>query len=193
LNINTNIALSYYDKVTHPVLTEEAVIRSGLGSFIKEVLGFDKGIDQSFSNNGPNQLKDDDKTKTVLRWLRFGSTYEDVSKRAANHFYDPTRNEGLYEWSYLPSILMCIFPAPVWLYTGTSNKDWALGCFEDSNGQTRCWDICEDGKDKFTSSECNDYSYRKAKEAYLQALISCNNEEEQNTKFAIMFERLGRV
>lgn len=70
--------------------------KSELDDFLKKYLEVSSGTDQKFINEQLLSLfPEKEITNSVLEWLKFGSEYEDVGKRASNHFHDPIRNTGM--------------------------------------------------------------------------------------------------
>lgn len=160
-----SLAIAYSDKLTHPMLTEEAVNKSHLEEYIKR-MGF-TSKQQVLTNNNYIEMSKRGRTKSILQWLADGSEFEDVGSRAKNHFYNPIRNEGLYELIWLlggAGWIRPFFPVPI-PFTGFPNKNWAAG-YDDNGGSEY---ICDPG-DNFRNETCNDYSYRKAKYTYFEAL-----------------------
>ena len=91
-------ALDYDDKITHPRLTEVAIVNSDVDDYLKTILGIIDGKDKKY--NG----------KTVAELLQDASTNEDLALRAKNHFWDPTRNLGLDDEGY--AVVFGVFPIP---------------------------------------------------------------------------------
>jgi hypothetical protein len=161
-------ALAYDDKLTHPDLTKAAVQESNLDEYLEKSLGIFDGLDKIHKG------KD-----SVLELLRNGSENEDLKSRAFNHFWDPIRNAGLDD----PRLL-------VWQPSGEGNMDWAMGYeYEQPNGKPL--DDCGPG-DHSSNRDCNDYSWRRARSLFYEALTS-TTEDERNQKFVEFYEKLGRV
>ena len=87
--------------------------------------------------------------------LRQGSTHEDAGFwRAQNHFFNPINNQGLFwEVPMMPD------------FAGFPNRDWAMGV---GPGGVE-YDACGPG-DHFSSATCNDYSWRRVKQSFYEAL-----------------------
>lgn len=107
------ISYAYDDKYTHKQLTEEAVNKTSLDSFVKNALGYTKGKDAvlpSYTIDGKNVTSDDQPLPlTILNILREGAHLEDVPRcRASNHFHDPTKpwtEAGLEDISLFPKLV----------------------------------------------------------------------------------------
>jgi len=154
---------SYDDRVTHPDLTKEAIDVSMLSDYLKSSLGFSKGRDQIYNQ------------KTIIELLQLGSTNEDEKPRGFNHFHNPINDSGLDDEVLFKS------------FRGESNLDWARGYSAAGD-----LDDCEPGEEFFDDSECNAYSWRKARASFYQALTS-NSQQEHEEYFALFCEQLGRI
>jgi hypothetical protein len=161
-------AIAYGDERTHPELTEVAARKSNLDDYLKNTLGIPEGILKTYEAN-----------INIINLLRSGSENEDLKSRAFNHFWDPIRNAGLDD----PRLL-------VWQPSGYGNMDWAMGYeYEQPNGIPL--DGCGPG-DHSENKDCNDYSWRRARSLFYEALTS-TKEDERNQKFLEFYEKLGRV
>jgi hypothetical protein len=70
------------NETTPAVVNEQATRQSTLDQYLRQVLGFDEGIEE------PLQARD------LFEWLREGGVREDDEVRFFNHFHDPLRNWG---------------------------------------------------------------------------------------------------
>ncbi|HBD10111.1 MAG TPA: hypothetical protein DCZ69_17805 [Syntrophobacteraceae bacterium] len=120
--------------------------------------------------------------------LQDGSQNEDLAYRAYNHFWDPVRNKGLDDdgWSRLlvlsgPDRLMPLH------FIGFGNREWAMGQRED----LIFLDNCGTG-DHSENKNCNAYSWRMARDAFYEALMS-DTDEGSDQNFVLFYERFGRV
>ena len=106
----------------------------------------------------------------ILKLITNGSANEDLGVRARNHFWNPCKDNGLND-----------------LMTGLPNRSWALGYGENGEELYACgWGI------HWMDGSCNDYSWRKAREHFYEALTDIN-EEVRNENFREMCESLGRI
>ena len=134
------------NKRTHPAITKEA-LSSNLAKaddYLKTQLGLSGGLLTDLYWNFPQDIKtrinrgsanSNQKTRTVLDWIRTGSIIEDTEPnwdnarwlapwRARHHFYDPTRNAGLDNHTGHPD-----WDAPgtsSWLPLGAPTLNWAI-------------------------------------------------------------------
>ena len=76
-------ALAWDDKITHPEITKVAIQKSILDQQLKEQLGIPDGKLHLYRKRKIEEL------------LQDGSTHEDISDRALNHFHNPIQIEGL--------------------------------------------------------------------------------------------------
>lgn len=105
-------AYSFDNVVTHKDITKNAAENSNISSYLISTIGFKKGIETKL--NG----------KTILQWLREGSSSEDEPTcRATNHFHNP-----LLSWdkSYMTDEPSLIHAACV-AWRRHSNVTWATG------------------------------------------------------------------
>lgn len=80
--LNSNHVYSYDDVITHPALTDIAVSKSILQSYLSKNLGTE------FSNNYTSVIDGEQ----VIEILKRGSTEEDTPNcRAASHFLNPLK------------------------------------------------------------------------------------------------------
>jgi hypothetical protein len=132
---------AFENKRTHPAITEKAAAASTIDGYLKTQLGLSAGLSTQLYWNFPadiekrmtiNDKVEPTKTKTVLDWLKAGSSIEDEDghkhpARPRHHFYDPTRNAGLNNkddnpnWQGAPNI----WP-PYFDLTGQSALTWAV-------------------------------------------------------------------
>jgi len=160
--------MAYGDERTHPDVTEAAISKSKLDTYLINTLGIPEGILKTYEAN-----------INIINLLRSGSENEDLKSRAFNHFWDPIRNAGLDD----PRLL-------VWQPSGYGNMDWAMG-YEYEQHISKPLDNCGPG-DHSANKDCNDYSWRRARSLFYEALTS-TTEDERNQKFVEFYERLGRV
>ncbi len=81
---------AFNDTVTHPKLTDTAIIASDMDQFLREVIGFSKGIKDTLDMSDSYLSR-----RPILLWISKGSILEDdPSCRASNHFHNP-----LKDWS----------------------------------------------------------------------------------------------
>lgn len=156
-------ASAYDEKITHPYITDAAIGRSILNNYLKSYLGIPNGILKEYYGISISDL------------IKTGSTNEDVSSRPCNHFWNPLKDEGLDEYYIIH-------------FTGEPNRNWALG-YEVNTGNPLY--SCPSG-DNSTSSSCNDYSWRKARDEFYKALTG-TTESIRNEHFKEMYESLGRI
>ncbi len=156
-------ALAYDEKFTHPYITDAAIGRSILNDYLKSYLGVTNGIRQEYDGISISDL------------IKTGSTNEDLSSRPRNHFWNPLKDEGLDD-NYIIH------------FSGEPNRIWALG-YEVNTGNPLY--SCSSG-DNSTSSSCNDYSWRIARDEFYKALTS-TTESIRNDHFKKMYEGLGRI
>lgn len=164
INFNHQV-FGYDEKYTHPQITNKAINQSNLNTYLIRYLNNNDGIKTLYGS------------KNIVKLIESGSTNEDASlKRSENHFWNPLKNEGLDDWSFGLH------------FTGYSNRDWTLG-YDIGNGNPIF--ACDSG-DNFDSSTCNDYSWRKARAEFYQAMTS-TTRESRDDNFIKMYESLGRV
>lgn len=139
LFLNTTI-YGWDNRLTHPAITREAINSSAslIDSYLATQLGLSDGIATELYWDFPadvesrmtrNNMVDPAETKTILDWLRAGSTIEDEDGkwkpwRPRHHFHDPTRNAGLDNHNDHPD-----WDAPgwsSWLPLGQSALNWAI-------------------------------------------------------------------
>ena len=149
----SNMVYSYDDRRTHPELTKKAIRYDGcaMDDYLITYLGLPQGIKTLYGENEESMI-----IKLVMK----GSTNEDKKSRGFNHFHNPLNDEGLDD-----------------IFTGNSNRDWALGLLPDSTPI----DECGPG-DHSSDHECNDYSWRRARETFYNALVS-ESETDRNNNF----------
>lgn len=153
---------AYDDKVTHPDLTRIATDKSNLDQYLMNI-GYPKGVDTSYGG------------KTIVDLLKQGSTHEDTTPRAYNHFYNPITDSGLDD-----EVLF-------WEFTGESSLDWARGYSDAGN-----LDDCEPVEYSFSNHQCNAYAWRKAKESFYTALTS-KTQQDRDKHLMVFYEQLGRI
>ncbi len=129
---------AWENKKTHPAITSNSIAASIADNYLKTQLGLSGGLSTQLYWNFPSDIEermttndkvDPNKTKTILDWLRAGSSIEDedghwIPIRPRHHFYDPTRNSGLDNHTAHPD-----WDAPgtsSWLPLGQSALDWAI-------------------------------------------------------------------
>ncbi len=165
-------SFAYDDILTHPAITKVAIEQSNLRDFLINNLGISEGIEKTYDG------------KMIMKLLQLGSTNEDLAFRAFNHFWNPIHNEGLDDegWGWVFGWI------PIWYhFTGLPNIDWAMGEAQDG---TRL-DDCGEG-DHSKDHNCNDYSWKRAREAYYEAIVGLT-EDARNDSFMELYEKLGRV
>src|SRR3990167_4775655 len=75
--------LEAFEISTHLILNEQAVQNTSLDNYLRENLGFEKGVDQNFGR------------QSALRWIIDGGAFEDeghwyfLGSRYLNHFHNP--------------------------------------------------------------------------------------------------------
>lgn len=85
----TSYANSFDEVITHPAISEQAVIKSApegfssLDEWLQANLNFLNGINEDLSNGT--------ETRTVKGWVQEGSTREDDGIQYFNHFHNPLR------------------------------------------------------------------------------------------------------
>lgn len=105
------IVNAWGNKFTHPTITERAIDNSTATAdeYLKTQRGLNDGLATQLYWDFPadiesrmtrNDMVDPTKTKTIIDWLRAGSTIEDEDGRwkpirPRHHFHDPYRNSGL--------------------------------------------------------------------------------------------------
>jgi hypothetical protein len=167
-------ALSYDDQETHPKLTEKAVKKSNLNSYLISNLSITEGIDKSFTGGNKNY--------SILKWLMEGAKLEDSPNcRASNHFHDPTKTWSL---SYMTDQSSWLdYECSAWK-PWYSNVTWATGFLAPA----------PDGS-KASYNTHPDYApvnWDKARQYYYYALTSTLTESRE-TYSALTFESLGNV
>jgi hypothetical protein len=179
---------AWENKVTHPAITKKSVNSNTaiVDDYLKTQLGLSDGLSTQLYWNFPTDIKnrmtenkkvDPNKTKTILDWLRAGSTIEDedgrgIPWRPRHHFYDPTRNTGLDNHTAYPE-----WDAPGWshwLPLGTSTLHWAI-----------------DGNAVYEPSTNND-KWSDAREAFYNSLTAQDSNDRQ-TYLAASMVKLGCV
>jgi Tol biopolymer transport system component len=180
ITLCNNVVIAYNDKTTHRFITEVAIQRSTLDRYLQEKLGIPEGLRTTY--------KVSSKDKMIIELLQDGSQNEDFAYRAYNHFWDPVRNKGLDDdgWSRLlllsgPDRLIPLH------FNGFGNSEWAMGRKEDGGPL----DNCGSG-DYSENNKCNDYSWRRARDAFFEALMS-DTDEGSAQNFVLFYERFGRV
>jgi hypothetical protein len=170
-------AFAWDDKLTHPEITRVAIQKSNLDQQLKELLGIPDGKLHMYQKGKIEDL------------LQDGSTNEDIPLRAYNHFWNPIHNEGLddsgFGWIFENNLLLRDYVW--WSFSGLPNLYWAMG--ETQDGQIL--DECGSG-DHSSDNDCNDYSWRKARKLYYEALVETSSEI-RNYNFISFYEKLGRV
>lgn len=153
-----NSIFAYDEEFAHPYITQTAINKSNLENSLTQYLGINEGLRKSYDG------------KSIVQLIQTGSSNEDLSSRARNHFWNPWRGEGLND-----------------LITGLPNPDWAMGY--DGNGGPLYQ--CDSGN-HWSDSSCNDYSWRKAREHFYAALTGLT-EESRKENYKEMYESLGRI
>jgi hypothetical protein len=170
---------AYDDKITHPELTLVGIKKSNLRNVLKNNLGVRKELDQKYYN------------KTIPNLIQDGSQNEDIGFRARNHFWNPIHNEGLHDhrcgWFWNNDNPWAFQWWDCWNFTGLPNRDWAIGKAQDGP----ILDDCGDGNHS-RDDDCNDYSWRRARQTYHEALIG-TFEQMRDYKFAVTYEKIGRI
>ena len=192
---------AWSDNSTHPRITEEAAKQSILSSsYLKDNLGFENGLDEIISP------KDSTPQKSIFKTLSDGARTEDtgilnpgrmaVCSRGLNHFYDPLKtiedeSAGLHDVTktsgdgvWIPPVLPSLRH-----WDGKSNLLWAIGA-----GTYSCSSYIKDepSTSEQKSTDCNSYSWHRAREAFYFALAE-TNVEKRNKLFARMFRSVGQV
>ncbi len=170
---------AYDDKTTHRAITILSMEKSNLKNFLKNELGIKNDLDQKYYN------------RTISDLIQDGSENEDSGFRARNHFWNPIHNEGLHDvgcgWFWNNDNFWAFRWWDCWNFTGLPNPDWAIGEAQDGSDL----DDCGEG-DHSSDDDCNDYSWRRARQTYYEALVA-TSEQVRNNKFADFYEKLGRV
>ncbi len=158
--------------LTHPALTCEALQAgnnaANLDDYLKTQLGLDGGIETELYWDFPADIKERIKggkaesektTRTILEWLKVGSTIEDEDGRRwpirpRHHFHDPYRNSGLDNKSDHPEWKKYLPAFGTWWkfdFTGESAPAWAIeGIAEqEPNDNNQSW---RDARDHFYSA-----------------------------------------
>lgn len=201
LTISLKDAFSFSDVGTHPTITEKAILQSFLADdYLTNNLGFKKGLLEIISD------------KTIMTLLTNGAKTEDsgienppdslLCDRGLNHFFDPTGSypfRGLYERVFGYQILMnmnpallFLFPEPVlfldYLFEGKENPLWGIGPDYDYDTPIDA----EPTEAEQESSDRNQYSWTRGREAYIAALTA-KDGTKRNNLFARTFRSLGQV
>jgi hypothetical protein len=162
-------AYSFDNVLTHKDITKNAAENSNLSSYLISSIGFKKGIETKL--NG----------KTILQWVREGSSSEDEPMcRATNHFHNP-----LLSWdkSYMTDEPSLIDVACV-TWRRHSNVTWATGYLSPPP---------DGNKETFVTREpFAPYNLDKAREYYYKALTD-NSPNYQEIYFSNTFRFLGHV
>lgn len=136
-----NVSNAWENKLTHPAITERAVNSSEakIDDYLKTQLGLSGGLSTQLHWDFPSDIElrmtsnnkvEPTKTKTILDWLKAGSSIEDEDGRwwpirPRHHFYDPTRNSGLDNQSDHPEWEQYACSQTGFDFTGLSALDWA--------------------------------------------------------------------
>lgn len=165
-------SMGYDDVETHPKITNIAVDKSILKTYLPQELGpeFLKGYESII--NG----------KSVMEWIRDGSKLEDSPNcRASNHFHNPLRS---WDQSYMTD-------QPLWLdYECSawkpwySNVTWATGYLSPSpTGPKTSFD---------THPDLTPINWDKARDYYYNA-FTATLKGSRETYFTLTFKAVGQV
>ncbi len=182
----SNSLFAYNDDITHPDITERAMLNSQIEKYLFKNLGFTGGLKTKFKHNSDNE--------NVIKWLRIGSIDEDDPMcRAVNHFHNPLKtwdqshmsdDEISFPKAWTVARAYCELRG--WTYNGRkSNVTWATGFKSPApDGQ----------KDDTFSTEPNfsPVNWDVAREYYYNALTSVI-EEDRESNFALTFVSVGHV
>jgi hypothetical protein len=163
----TNVAFAWNDKVTHPDLTEAAVmlIRDNwFDPYLQNNFGFKKNVQELLPYKNEQM--------TILDILKEGSKEEDRPlSRSFNHFHEPISNLGLNQfcWPFDPE--KCV-------WKGESALGWAKGTGEGCREAGTC--------------AGNEYSWSAARTYYRMALNS-QTAIARDIWLANTFRSLGQV
>ncbi len=184
---------AYGNILTHPALTDEAIQIDNnpakLDDYLKIQLGLKDGLNTELEWDFPSGIKErikrgnsePDKTnRTVLEWLKVGSTIEDEDGRRwpvrpRHHFHDSYRNEGLDNKADHP--------------------DWwgipTLGPF-DLTGESALWWAIKGYDRKSRIPKYNENYWRSAREDFRRSLV-LEDRTYRESNLASMFLNLGCV
>ena len=172
-------AIAFDDIDTHPAITDAAINlpSSKLDGYIKDILGYEKGIDLKMQGRAQVDFKDENNrivkkgnlgTQSVLNWIKQGSTAEDDPTfcRAVSHFHNP-----LESWAKSGA---SDFPPQNWTCTlmswpTYSAVTWATGYISSDLNVPKV--TFSDAPDKSPNN------WNNAREDYFQALTSSTNRE----------------
>jgi len=132
---------AWENKKTHPALTQKVSdINNLVNSYLQTQLGMSQGLQTQVTWNFPMDVEErlrrgeaqpDLTTRTLLGWMKAGSTIEDEDGRQwpigpRHHFYDPIRNSGLNDQNDHPEWRLYASSWSGFDFTGTSSLIWAI-------------------------------------------------------------------
>jgi hypothetical protein len=132
---------AWENKKTHPALTQKVSdINNFVNNYLQTQLGLSQGLQTQLTWNFPDDVKErlrrgeaepDLITRTLLGWMKAGSTIEDEDGREwairpRHHFYDPIRNSGLNDQNDHPEWPLYASSWTGFDFTGTSSLTWAI-------------------------------------------------------------------
>ena len=141
-----NFLYAWDNKKTHPALTYEALQvgnnAAKIDNYLKTQLDLTDGVSTELSWDFPADIKErieegkaepEKTTRTILEWLKVGSTIEDEDGRefpirSRHHFHDPYRNTGLDNKTDHPNWRTYLPAFGTWWnfdFTGESALGWA--------------------------------------------------------------------
>lgn len=181
--------LAWENKKTHPALTAKAVeVNNVADGYLKNQLGMSQGLQTQLTWNFPDDVKQrlrkgeaepDIVTRTILGWMKAGSTIEDEDGREwairpRHHFHDPTRNAGLdNQWDH-----------PNW-------EDYACTWtgFDLTGESAQHWAAVGTAEKEPTT---NEHRWGKAREEFYKVLVE-NDASTREEALAKAFLNLGHV
>jgi hypothetical protein len=179
--VSTKI-FAFSDIGTHPDITKKAAEESTLktSNYLKDNLGFKNGLGEIILSKKTIQILLTDGSQTedsgILNpgWINL-KKYK-ICERGLNHFFDPTKyvndlNAGL-------SDIDSGFSNPIWA-TGPTYS--AFTPIEEAPHEEAQW-----------SNKKNEYSWTRAREAFLAALLA-KDDTERNRLFTRTFRSVGQV
>ena len=172
ITFHSSCLFAHEDVIIHPKITENAIKNSSIEEYLKNNLNFKEGFETILPSSGG---------KTILTWLKEGSTAEDALNicRASNHFLDPTKTWDTAGMSDSPWWINAVCNAWTPYYAAVT---WATG-LTTPTGTPIAYD---------TGNAKSPNMWGNARALYYNALTTAAKTDRESY-FAQTFKAIGQV